>query len=330
RLSAARLPAEGYYTISSVRDADANAPKSEIFAQHRAVYVSASQIGDRLATLDRLQDIRIRIFHYWKDEVTTLAGYDAKTKRLALARPTTMTVSRGDRYYLENVREALSTPGQWYLDHETGKLFYVPFFGESMADTTLQIGYMEQMMILHGVSNLHFEGITFAGSDWSIPGNNAEPDFAQAAYDVTASVLVLNASDLSFTACTFTQIGGSALKLGPNVQNMTVTGCLFEDIGANAVTIDGLDCALDDPQVSRNIQITDNHICKYGQSFFNGVGVLLTRARDCVIANNEIHDGFYTAISAGWVWGYTYSVTDNVRIADNLIYDIGQGLLSDM
>ena len=64
--------------------------------------------------------------------------------------------------------------------------------------------------------------------------------------------------------------------------------------------------------------------------FYNAVGVLVIHANTVDVSHNEIHDGYYTAISVGWVWGYTYSVTYNNRICDNLIYNIGQGWLSDM
>ena len=48
------------------------------------------------------------------------------------------------------------------------------------------------------------------------------------------------------------------------------------------------------------------------------------------MVNNEIHDGYYTGISVGWVWGYAYHATKNITIHRNLIYNIGQGWLSDM
>ena len=37
------------------------------------------------------------------------------------------------RYYVENVREALDAPGEWYLDRKTGVLLYWPREGEDMA-----------------------------------------------------------------------------------------------------------------------------------------------------------------------------------------------------
>ena len=76
--------------------------------------------------------------------------------------------------------------------------------------------------------------------------------------------------------------------------------------------------------------VRDNHILQYGRNWANASGVLVTHAKHVEITNNEIHDGYYTAISVGWVWGYAENVTDENLIAFNRIYDIGQGWLSDM
>ena len=32
----------------------------------------------------------------------------------------------GDRYFVENVFEELDSPGEWYLNRQTGQLFYWP------------------------------------------------------------------------------------------------------------------------------------------------------------------------------------------------------------
>lgn len=76
--------------------------------------------------------------------------------------------------------------------------------------------------------------------------------------------------------------------------------------------------------------MTDCHIKKYGRISNNAVGVLLIHAADCEISHNEIHDGWYTGISVGWVWGYSDNPTNGIKISNNLIYNIGNGWLSDM
>jgi len=53
-------------------------------------------------------------------------------------------------------------------------------------------------------------------------------------------------------------------------------------------------------------------------------------ANYCAIENNVIHDGNYSGISVGWKWDYSYHITHDISIKNNLVYDIGQGVLSDL
>ncbi|MBQ4243591.1 MAG: right-handed parallel beta-helix repeat-containing protein, partial [Clostridia bacterium] len=85
-----------------------------------------------------------------------------------------------------------------------------------------------------------------------------------------------------------------------------------------------------DSRVTKSIDVTNNLISGYGRVFFNAVGILIINANTINASNNEIHDGYYTAVSVGWVWGYSHNITYNNRICNNLIYNIGQGWLSDM
>ncbi len=295
-----------------------------------------AKAGD-LRNFYHIDDVTVRIMHYWKDEIMNAVSYDAASRMLQLRRPSSMIIRENDRYILENVFESLNAPGEWYLDSQSGKLWYIPFAGEQMGSAVLYAGKTELLLQIDGASNLSFKGITFRNTEWNIPkipageswlGNDM--DFPQAAYDVTPAIEVQNARLVVFEGCNFKNIGSSALRFGVNVQDCAVRACRFFEIGGIAVYIRGENLAKDAPTVTRNITVTDNHIYRYGRRFFNAIGILLIHANSCELSNNEIHDGFYTGISVGWVWGYTDNVTDNIQVKDNLIYDIGQGWLSDM
>ena len=122
-------------------------------------------------------------------------------------------------------------------------------------------------------------------------------------------------------------ISNTAVMFKENVKNSAVDACLFDEIGGNAVFINGPYAI---PAVTKNISVTNCEINEYGRIYNHSIGVLLCHASDCIIANNEIHDGWYTAVSVGWVWGYAENPTNNIQVKDNLIYNIGNGWLSDM
>ena len=50
--------------------------------------------------------------------------------------------------------------------------------------------------------------------------------------------------------------------------------------------------------------VTDNHIHHIGLVHAPAVGVLALLSANNLISHNEIDHAFYTAISAGWSWGY--------------------------
>ena len=324
RLPRPRYPKTGELTVASVNHDDELEPESTYFKANTSFNADPKD----LFLFKNLGDVDVRILHYWKDDFIPVESYDPATGYLRLSKPTAMTVQQGDRYFFENVFEPLSEPGEWYLDRPAGKLYYVPLATDTFETTVLYAGTLETMVKIDGVNGIGFEGVTFARCEWNIVPRELEN--SQAAYGVAPAILATNAESVSFTGCTLQNIGASGIKIGLNTENCSVKSCLFYDIGGTAVFIEGRNVQPDDPGITQNITVTDNHIYKYGRVFNNAIGVLLIHARNCEIAKNEIHDGFYTGISAGWVWGYSYNVTDYLKIQDNLIYDIGQGWLADM
>jgi len=328
QLSRPRYPAEGFLFVGSVEGARELPVETHDINYFRAYTSFFARPGD-LRQFYALGDVTLRVLHFWKDEITDLVSFDAASNELAWKRPSAMTVRKDDRYFLENVFEELKSPGQWYLDRAGAKLCYIPFPGEDMAKTVLYAGVNERLLTIDGAQNVAFRDLTIENTAWNMPvssyGGVDDRDSTQAAYDVHPCVLVTNSTGVNFEGCKFGRIGSTALKFGANTHNSGVTGCEFTNIGGNAVFIHG-----DYNAPNSGITVKDNLIAHYGRRFFNAIGVLNIHAHHVEIANNEIFDGYYSAISSGWVWGYSSNPTDYVTIADNLIYNIGQGWLSDM
>ena len=339
QLSRPRYPAQGFLFVDHVEGADM-APHDSQPQYHSSFLSFFAKPGD-LRQFHAPRDVTLRILHFWKDEISNLGVFNEASNELSWQRPTAMTINPNDRYFLENVFEALKLPGQWYLDREDTKLYYIPFAGESMESTVLYAAVHERMLTIDGGSNIAFQGISFQNTAWGMPNGGynwgmpagwdcGDRDSSQAAYDVRPAVLVTNSTGVRFDGCKFNNIGATALKLGSNVQDSGVVNCEFTQIGANAVFIEGENLPADDPRVNQNITVKNNLIAHYGRRFFNAIGVLNIHARHIEISHNEIYDGYYTAISSGWRWGYDPHPTDYVAIENNLIHTIGQGWLSDM
>jgi hypothetical protein len=163
--------------------------------------------------------------------------------------------------------------------------------------------------------------------DWTVKNNIDHP---QAAIFVEGAVEVDYAEDIHFTNCEFTDIGGTAIKYRNGVRKSSIENCYFENIAATAIFVGGYNYYPENAEYTCDITIRNNEIYKYGRKFHCAIGIHITYCDTALIQNNEIHDGYYTGISVGWVWGYDYHATKNITINRNLIYNIGQGWLSDM
>jgi len=313
-----RLPKQGFFRVLE--------PYSKTESKLEGSYAFYVNKSDMPPTLEGAV---VRLLHWWKDELTGVKGYVSASGLLLLNRYTSMTVAKGDLFWLENVPNVPLAPGEWLFDQQNQRLYYAPLPNEAPGVTRLYAGVEEQLIALRGLSNVEFHGITFARTGWNIPKNDAQPDFPQAAYDVGSAIFVAEGENIRFINCTFQSIGSACIRLDFAVKNAVISGCTFENIGAQAVYVRGQNESME-PVITEGIVIENNHINGYGQNFLNAAAILIIHSRGAIVSHNEIHGGTYTAISAGWVWGTGYSVTESIRIQNNLIYGIGQGRLSDM
>ena len=342
RLEISKWPKKGSFTVENSLMEDAFDKNSDtgFFALHAAFFAKKSQVKN----FQNFQDVNVRIMHKWCDDILPLHSVSKQTGRIELKKPAAMTIVEGDNFVYENVKEAVSRAGEWYLDRSEGKLYYIPFENETKDNLTLYAPVTEKLISINGASGIQFSGINFINTDWdfvsgSVWNTNLDnthplyenieynPTHPQAAYETPAVIDIKNATGIDFINCEFKNISNTAIIFGADTTECNVTSCLFDHIGGNAIFINGNRVI---PATTNNIDITDCHIKYYGRIYNNSIGVLLIDAADCNIVNNEIHDGWYTAVSVGWVWGYNENPTNNIKVKNNLIYNIGNGWLSDM
>ena len=342
RLSRSNYPKQGVFKIADpIIEEGVPSDWSPEFFTHTVAFVAHTK---DLLSFTNINDVDVRVMHYWCDELLPIHSVNTSTGRIEVSKVSSMTLRVDDNYIFENVKEALSLPGEWYLDRSEEKLYYIPQEGDTVDNTVLCAGGCELLVTLDGVENISFRGINFENTDWThVDGAffdesmlESSPMYGnikyggvhpQAAFEIPAAIYVTASSGVNFTDCRFENISYTAVKFDKASTDCDITSCYFNEIGANAVFIHG-DAVV--PANTQRINVTDCHISNYGRIFNNAIGVLLTHAIDCNITNNEIHDGWYTGVSVGWYWGYAPNPTNGIKICDNLIYNIGNGWLSDM
>lgn len=235
--------------------------------------------------------------------------------------------------YLENALELLDEPGEWYLDRKSKMVYYMPRDGEEMTHAEVIVPALERLVELQGaidrpVSNLAFQGITFAHGSWLRPSEIGFVDVqANAVLDwkkplrregglfalhnehvKTPSNLVCHAAkSVCFERCTFTKLGSGGIDLEYGAQDNVIVGCHFCDISGSAIQVGDVlkdDHHPDDPRkIIKNNSVTNNYIHDCGMDYWGSVGVFVGYTEATVIAHNEITQMPYSGISMGWGWG---------------------------
>lgn len=360
-----RLPREGMYRMAEVPDM----PLPAGWGQGGYTRFTAAP-GD-MDEYRNLADVEVVFLHFWIEERSPILSYDAATRLVTMARPSRAPLvgSHGSQladYYLDNVAEAFSEPGQWYLDRRAGKLYYIPRPGETPDVTEIWAPRCLQLLAFSGaleenryVEHIRFRGITFRHTDWRHPDEARVPLFgswrvrpnrpgdrsfgkrharagmaaaAQAACDIPGVIAFEGARYCALENCAVEHTGWYAIDIGDGCAHVDVLHSTLRDLGAGGIKINGAAARDVDVALRRTGQcrIADNEIAAAGRVFHSGVGILSMNAFSILMVHNHIHDLFYTGVSCGWEWGYQDSVSRDNLIGWNHIHHVGQGLLSDM
>lgn len=350
-----RLPKEGFYHFTDVpggRRAHAwyHGPEQACYAP------------GHLQHWHNLEDVELVPVLAWYDQHLRITALDEEASLVTFACPALNGLHDevGDfaRYTVENVFEALTEPGEWYLDRPTGTLYYLPKEGETPDAVEIVAPLLERIVKLAGtpdapVQYLRFENVDFRFADWQLPPEN--PGAVQAAFIVPGAIRLQFAHHCVFYGCTISRLAQFGIEVQLGCTCNRIVACTFSDLGAGGVKINhernvevratgdeafaGLDpVALgwaydgvtEEMLPAMRTEVADCRIHDCGTIFHGAVGVWIGDSGFNHIHHNEIHDLFYTGISCGWSWNYAPTRANGNRIEYNHVYNIGRGFLSDM
>ncbi|WP_228563979.1 right-handed parallel beta-helix repeat-containing protein [Catenulispora rubra] len=236
---------------------------------------------------------------------------------------------------VENARELLQQPGQFYYDGRAGRVEYVPLPGERLNHADVELATAQTLVSGTGtadapVHDIAFSGLQFSYGTWDQPSSAEGFSEIQAGYTITGAdgyatqglcqfiaggtcpfgnwtkepgnVSFSHDQRISFTGDVFTHLGAAGLDLGDGSQNTVVRGSVFTDISGDGLELGGVD----DPQPAVagdhtvENQITDNHIFSTSVEYRSGVGIDVGYAENTLISHNQLDHTPYTAISLGW------------------------------
>ncbi len=335
RRTRARHPNEGYLrTAGPLPGVDPREGRRDRDAKFREGF--QYNAGD-LQKWDNFEDVAVYIYHSWTRSVHHFRELD-EANGIAYIQPHTGWPvgywERTQRYCLDNFFEALDEPGEWYLNRETGVLYYWPLPGEDMtrAEVIAPV-VVGDLVTLRGeegnpVEHIAFEGLSLQHADWDV-----DPELKTDAQSVAwarGAVTMEWARDIRMEDCEIAHVGYYGVWLGTGSQRCLLQRCEVHDLGAGAVKIGEMGPP-EEAERRDGYHVVDNCFLHDGGHVFRaGCGVLLLRSSYNSVTQNDICDFYYTGVSVGWSWGYAPTTAHDNAIEYNHIHDIGKADLSDM
>jgi len=308
------------------------------------------------------QNISVRLFHWWTEENLNIDSFDAGQNVIYTSNCRTFDVRKENtEYFYENVREALTSPDEYYFDRNSRELYCIP----PEKDNDFRLILPRLGVLVHfdsAAANVTLRGLRFCHSGAHVPVaehcydlretngtpviNHAHSEFygqidttsrfmqsAQGAVQLPGAVMFAEASDCTLENCEIDSCNWYAVVFAHSSRRISLLNNHFHHLGGGGITVSGgnFDNCQQNPALhTSHIIISGNHIHHCGERFHSALGIIITQASSCLIEKNHIHDLYYSGISCGWTWGYQPTMARENRILNNRIHDLGKGLLSDM
>ena len=191
-------------------------------------------------------------------------------------------LKRGNRFCINNVREALNSPGEWYLDRNRGELLYRPVEFSFPDNVEAIAPKLEQLFLLQGdranyVTNISLQGLTFTDTNYTLADDYYAP--------ADAAIWLSGARQCSVENCNFIRLGGHAVRLEQSSQGNRIVKNTMSELGQGGVILLGNTAT----QPIDNL-IAANDIRDCGKIYKHVAGVYVSTGSNNRIAHNYMRN----------------------------------------
>ena len=305
RMTLARYPNSGFlYTKGIVREGEGRESSTSNHVQREGwdslgnpvsdIFKIDSEVAERINSYSSLENVWVweALMYNWADATSPILNFNYEEKTIEPKYVSTYGAISGTTYYIFNALPELDSPGEWYLDRDSGELYlYAPAELEQ-ADIMFSVA-RENIITITDAEYISIKGISVCGtrgSGISVTGNNN-----------------------TVAACHITDASGNGVLL--NGSNNSVENCELSAIGSAAVVLNGGDKETLTPG---NNKADNNIIHDYSQiAVTAGPGVSISG-----VGNICSHNGIFNAPQQA-----VFYFGNNHIIEYNNIHDVA--LLSD-
>ncbi|MBT3272674.1 MAG: right-handed parallel beta-helix repeat-containing protein, partial [Spirochaetales bacterium] len=220
-------------------------------------------------------------------------------------------IDERSRFYIENIFEELDAPREWYLDSDSGLLYWMPEDGIDPASAVVEVPLLTTLVEIRGtqrkpVSGITFDRIRFAGTRSTFMEPYEIPSLGDWALRRDGAVLMEGTRNCTISNCFFDAVGGNGLFINRYNRDATVTGCTFSESGDSAICLVGEYESTTGTQkpFPFECRVENNHIHHCGEYGKQIAGVYISRAKRVTVGHNLIHDMSRAGICIGdGTWG---------------------------
>lgn len=254
----------------------------------------------------------------------------------------------GYRYMVENAKELLVQPGQWYLDRSTNPwtLSYVELGGENPNVDQVVVPNNAQVLTATSVDYLTFSGLAFEHDNWTVPATGYLSTQLDYNLPLTASMVQCAAcgSHVTFSGDTFQHTVTVGLAV-TGASSPTITGSIFNDIGAYGARIGGAPnqsgTSPSDTQVPNNVTLSQNWFEETGRWFSSADGYMIGLANNVTSTNNDVGYSYHAGVEvcepgqpgpnqcSATPWTASNHGDFNIIFTQNDFHDVGQAITVD-
>lgn len=210
-----------------------------------------------------------------------VSRFDSKEKRVYLSRGALEKYYTEPYYRFENVPEELDEPGEYYIDRQSGMLYFYPpedapkdsVLTITMSTPTLDVSRKapNSMFRIENSKNIVFENLIFKGGRGS-------------------AITGKNNSNIKFINCEINSFGENGIRFDAST-DITISDCKIHDVGQDGILF--VSCGNYQTLSPSNIVVSNNDIYNFARlerSYKTGIDFGY-RCVGATAANNHIHNG---------------------------------------
>ena len=318
------------FTAGSFWGAHPGPPGGATFASPGGM-VAGPDLLPRLAGWKAPAEAIVHAFQglYWGNWIWRVASADAASGAIAFGEGGWQEArgsGAGDYLYVENVREELDAPGEFYVDGAARVLYYAANGTAPPPAAGWVAGQLENIMTLAGtpaapVAGVALAGLTFASTEPTFLRRFTASGGGDWSFGDSGAPRLTGTRNCSVAGSLFTNIGGSGVVLSGWNKGAAVTDCEFVRLGENAIVSAGdasrHDCSAPDAPVGEGLLVARNLAHELGLFVKQSGFFYQTMSANTTVEGNVLFNGPRAGIGLNDGFGGGHRVARNA--AFNLV-----------